>query len=106
MVQENQAIQKELIEKYDEGLGTVYERFRLNYIFERLISKWDIKKTLEFPLYGMTGVDGINSVYFAQQNIDVELVDTDQERLEQVKSYWKLLGLDHKLTSHYCSQRQ
>jgi len=102
MVQENQAIQKELIEKYDEGLGTVYERFRLNYIFERLISKWDIKKTLEFPLYGMTGVDGINSVYFAQQNIDVELVDTDQERLEQVKSYWKLLGLDHKLTSHYC----
>ncbi|MCF7912775.1 MAG: hypothetical protein K9M99_09615 [Candidatus Cloacimonetes bacterium] len=106
MVQERKAEQKTLIEQYDEGLGTVYERFRLNYIFQRLLQSYDIKRILEYPLYGMTGVDGINSVYFARQNIDVELVDCDKHRLEKVQSYWHLLNLEHKLQTYFCPQAE
>ena len=102
MVQENKKSKASLIEKYDEGLGTVYERFRLNYIFKRLMKTNNIKRILEYPMYGMTGVDGINSVYFAQQNAEVEIVDDNWERLEKVKNNWQLLQLDHKLNTHFC----
>lgn len=89
--------EEDLKQKYDEGLGTVYERFRLNYIFRRLLQKHKIEKVLEYPIYGMTGVDGINSVYFAQEGKEVTLVDTDLDRLAEVKSYWQLLNLDEQV---------
>ena len=45
MVQESGEIKKlvDLKTDFDEGLGTVYERFRLNYIFERLLKFFEIK---------------------------------------------------------------
>ena len=103
MVQKNGEIKKQIDLKADfnEGLGTVYERFRLNYIFERLLKNYKIQNVLEYPIYGMTGVDGINSVYFAQQDVNVELVDCDEQRLEKVKSYWQMLALQDKLATHY-----
>ncbi|MCF7919454.1 MAG: hypothetical protein K9N06_06050 [Candidatus Cloacimonetes bacterium] len=101
MVSENKETEKDLRTSYDEGLGTVYERFRLNYIFQRLLKSYDLKNVLEYPIYGMTGVDGINSVYFAQQMANVELVDCDEKRLEKVKNYWQLLKLEDRLVTHY-----
>ncbi len=101
MVQKTEENSETLKHKFDEGLGTVYERFRLNYIFRRLIKTNEIQRILEYPIYGMTGVDGINSVYFAQQNIKVDLVDCDWQRLEKVKSYWQRLYLDDKLVTHF-----
>jgi len=100
MVQESAKEKIDLKTEFDEGLGTVYERFRLNYIFERLMKVHKIKNVLEYPIYGMTGVDGINSVYFAQKNVNVELVDCDLQRLEKVKSYWQILALQNKLVTH------
>jgi len=82
---------------FDEGLGTVYERFLLNYIFDRLTKQFEIKKILEYPIYGMTGVDGINSVHLAQKGVNVTLVDFDKTRMEKVRNYWKILKLQHKL---------
>ena len=82
---------------FDEGLGTVYERFLLNYIFDRLTKQFEIKKILEYPIYGMTGVDGINSVHLAQKGVNVTLVDFDKDRMEKVKNYWKVLKLENKL---------
>jgi hypothetical protein len=103
MVQKNGETEIDLKTSYDEGLGTVYERFRLNYIFRDILQKYDIKSILEYPIYGMTGVDGINSVYFAQQGLGVDLVDCDQQRLEKIRGYWQLLGLEDKLATHYVS---
>ena len=45
---------------FNEGLGTVYERFRLNHFFDRLLDTYAINTVLEFPIYGMTGLTGIN----------------------------------------------
>jgi len=86
---------------FDEGLGTVYERFRLNYIFDRLINNFEIKNVLEFPTHGMTGVDGINSVHFAKKNIDVTLVDYDENRVLKTRKNWELLRLSNSVKSIY-----
>jgi hypothetical protein len=101
MVSKTKESTQNLIKDFDEGLGTVYERFRLNYIFQRYLNTFQISKILEYPIYGMTGVDGINSVYFARQNKQVELVDCDAARLKQVEHYWNLLGLSNNLKLHY-----
>lgn len=36
---------------YNEGLGTVYERFMLNDYFYKLLKKTEIKTVLECPFY-------------------------------------------------------
>ncbi|MBI5410247.1 MAG: class I SAM-dependent methyltransferase [Nitrospirae bacterium] len=77
------------MKKYDEGLGTVYERFMLNDYFERLMNSHDIKNILEVPFYGMTGLTGINSVYFAGKGCSIVLVDTKKENVSEAE---KLLG--------------
>jgi hypothetical protein len=106
MVHKKQEIAERLKRQFDEGLGTVYERFRLNYIFKRLIESYALQSVLEFPLYGMTGLDGINSVYFAQKKIPVELVDCDRSRLQKVKGYWELLNIGGFLTTHYMPEEE
>jgi len=34
---------------FDEGLGTVYERFMLNSFFDSLVYSYQLKKVLEVP---------------------------------------------------------
>ncbi len=82
---------------FNEGLGTVYERFILNDIFDKLIKKFEIKSVLEYPVFGMTGLDGINSVHLAKKNIPVTLVDTEIKRMKQIEDHWKILNLQNKL---------
>jgi hypothetical protein len=77
---------------FDEGLGTVYERFMLNRLFERLLDSYPIREVLEVPFYGMTGLTGINSYHFANQGCKVTLVDTKRERIEEAKELWRTLG--------------
>lgn len=74
---------------YNEGLGLVYERFVLNDFLEKLRQKYSIQSVLEAPLYGMAGVSGINDVVFAQQGVDVTLVDDNAERLRGVERIWR-----------------
>jgi len=85
-------------EAYDEGLGTVYERFILNQILKRIKSDFGITSVLEVPHYGMTGVEGLNSVVLAAEGCDVTVVDWDEGRLATVRSVWKELKLSHKLS--------
>jgi len=80
---------KEYFEDYDEGLGTVYERFMIDEYLKRLLSRYDIKKVLEAPVFGMTGVSGLNSIYFAGNKCAVVLIDNDKERIECIKKVWK-----------------
>lgn len=83
--------------KYNEGLGTVYERFMLNNYFENIIKKEKIEKVLECPFYGMSGLTGINSVFFAQNGCEVTLIDHDKEYIEEAEYLWKDIGLNNFL---------
>jgi hypothetical protein len=82
---------------YNEGLGLVYERFVLNDFLEKLRRKYNIQSVLEAPLYGMAGVSGINDVIFAQNGVDVTLVDDNAERIQGVRRIWRQ---DLKLPVH------
>lgn len=74
---------------YNEGLGLVYERFVLNDFLEDLRQRHAIKSVLEAPLYGMAGVSGINDVIFAQNGVDVTMVDDTPLRIEGVRRIWE-----------------
>lgn len=74
---------------YNEGLGLVYERFVLNNFLDDLRQKHQIRSVLEAPLYGMAGVSGINDVIFAQNGVDVTMVDDNAERIAGVRRIWR-----------------
>jgi hypothetical protein len=84
---------KRYFEDPDEGLGTTYERFILHQCFERLYRKYSIQKVLEAPSFGMTGISGINSMWWATRGVDVTVMDDVQERLELTQKVWEETGL-------------
>ena len=77
---------------YDEGLGTVYERIMLNRYFDSLLEKYEIKHVLETPIFGMTGLTGINSVEFAVRGRSVTLVDKSPTIISAIE-LWNTLSL-------------
>ncbi|UCG94272.1 MAG: class I SAM-dependent methyltransferase [Candidatus Aerophobus sp.] len=79
------------ITHFDEGLGTVYERFILNSFFDALIDSCSIHEVLEVPIYGMTGLTGINSVHFVDRGCNVTLLDSKKERIDEANEMWKAL---------------
>jgi SAM-dependent methyltransferase len=81
------------VDNFDEGLGTVYERLVMNDIFDRLMRTYSIKNVLEVPMYGMTGLHGINSVQFVKNGCNLTIVDNDAQRLEEAERLWGLLGV-------------
>lgn len=82
-----------------EGLGVVYERLILNDLLARIDQRFPFATVLEAPIYGMAGVDGINSVWLAQQGKRVTLLDVDRARLAGVRAHWDRLGLAVDLVS-------
>ena len=77
----------------DEGFGTTYERFVLHRHFAWLKTRYDIHSVLEAPSFGMTGVSGINSLWWAWQRADVTIVDQCLERMEAIQKVWRRMGL-------------
>ena len=88
--------------EFDEGLGTVYERIMLNNMFDRVICKHRLRDVLEVPIYGMTGLTGINSVHFARRGVNVTLCDVNKNILVAGK-LWNTLHLPINLveTTHF-----
>ena len=84
---------KRYFEDRDEGLGTTYERFILHQYFERLYRKYSIQRVLEAPSFGMTGISGINSMWWALHGVEVTIVDDVRERLELAGKVWTETGL-------------
>jgi SAM-dependent methyltransferase len=84
---------EEYFRKPDEGLGTTYERFILHHYFSRLKARYDIHTVLEAPSFGMTGVSGINSLWWASQGTRVTVVDQSAARLEAIEKVWTGTGL-------------
>ncbi|MFO7985000.1 MAG: class I SAM-dependent methyltransferase [Desulfatiglandaceae bacterium] len=77
-----------------EGLGTTYERFVLHGYFRRIKARYNVKKVLESPVFGMTGISGINSLWWAVQGAQVTLVDHHRERLNAAKRVWHEMALN------------
>jgi len=74
---------------FDEGLGTVYERFMLNSFFDSLVYSYQLKKVLEVPFYGMTGLTGINSVHLVERGCKLTIVDSKKEKVNEAVELWK-----------------
>jgi hypothetical protein len=67
-----------------EGLGSSYERIILNDLLLKLLNTYKIKSVIEVPIFGFTGITGLNSVALFQNGCEVTLVDHDCERMENV----------------------
>jgi len=64
-----------------EGLGSSYERIILNDLLLKLMKRYQITSVLEAPIFGFTGITGINSIALAKRGCDVTLIDHDPERI-------------------------
>ena len=78
---------------HDEGLGSTYERFVLNAYFRRFKKRFAVARVLEAPVFGMTGVSGINSMWWAANGADVTLVDDNEERVGLIRRVWGACSL-------------
>jgi hypothetical protein len=77
----------------DEGLGTTYERFILHRHFEKIKEQFSVRNVLEIPSFGMTGISGINSMWWALHGIPVTVVDEEKERLDLMRRVWNETAL-------------
>lgn len=88
---------KQYFRNHHEGLGTTYERFILNKYFQVLKDKFLIESVLEVPSFGMTGISGINSMWWAANGAKVTLIDDNQERVGFIKNVWESVPLEAKI---------
>ncbi len=72
-----------------EGLGTTYERFVLHRYFERFRAAYAVERVLEVPSFGMTGVSGINSMWWAAHGASVTVLDDNARRVNLIKRIWE-----------------
>jgi hypothetical protein len=84
-------------EHRQEGLGTTYERFVLHRLFARLQRGLSPRRVLEAPSFGMTGISGINSLWWAAAGASVTVVDDDPRRLRLAGGVWREVGLGARL---------
>jgi hypothetical protein len=77
----------------NEGLGSSYERVVLNLKLDDVRERYDIRSVLEAPVFGFTGLSGINSMWLAKNKVSVHLIDNDRKRLELIKSVWNEVNL-------------
>jgi SAM-dependent methyltransferase len=75
-----------------EGLGSSYERVVLNRKLEDLRQRYSIRTCLEVPVFGFTGLTGINSLGLAKDGVQVTLVDDNDERLGLITGCWDQAG--------------
>lgn len=91
---------QQYFENHHEGLGTTYERFILHQYFERIKKRYSIKSVLEVPSFGMTGISGINSMWWAAKGVHVTITDNDKERINLIKKVWQELSLEANFVYH------
>lgn len=72
----------------NEGLGSSYERVIINSLLERFTEDYGIESVLEAPLFGFTGLSGINSMNLARAGKSVSLTDNNSERLVMIETLW------------------
>jgi len=78
---------------HNEGLGTTYERFILHQYFEKIKRNYSVQNVVEVPSFGMTGISGINSMWWASHGAKVTIVDQNRERIDLIKRTWQEVSL-------------
>lgn len=81
-----------------EGLGSSYERIILNDFLLTLKRKYGIKSVLEAPIFGFTGITGLNSIALHKDGCDLDLVDDNHERMLLVENMLRTLDVNVKTT--------
>lgn len=76
------------VEDRNEGLGSSYERVVLNLKLEEIRKHYTIQSALEVPIFGFTGLSGINSMGLAKKHVSMHLIDNDRERLDLIQDVW------------------
>jgi SAM-dependent methyltransferase len=64
----------------------------LNLKLEQLRQDYQISTCLEAPVFGFTGLSGINSLDLAKKGVQVALVDNHEERLLLIEKAWRQAG--------------
>ena len=75
-----------------EGMGTVYERFILHKLFLVIEELATIESVLEVPGFGMTGISGINSLWWGRKNKNICVADWNLKRLKYISKTWDSLN--------------
>ena len=70
-------------------MGTTYERYILHRLFENIRKKYAINNILEVPSFGMTGISGINSMWWALNGVEVTVVDDNEIRAKAIQDTWQ-----------------
>lgn len=81
---------------FDEGFGTVYERYVMDKYLRDLKERLDIKTVLEGPSDGITGIRGINSYPFADEGGKVTYYTPSEKEAAQVRDVWDILDVKKK----------
>jgi hypothetical protein len=89
---------KSYFNHHNEGLGSSYERIILNKLLLKLKSRYDLQSVLEVPVFGFTGLTGLNSYALCQAGCDVILLDHDEERIALMN------GMFHELDTQISAQ--
>ncbi len=87
-------------DNWDEGLGTTYERVILQRYFEELKKRYAVQSVLEAPSFGMTGISGINSLWWAAQGVMPTVVDDNEQRIAKSQQVWGSIPLPVKFIQH------
>jgi hypothetical protein len=83
--------------EYDTGIGTSYERMSLYGLLGKLAAELGIQSSLEGPIDGITGVNGINSIALAKAGVQAHVVLPDETRIEYARKFYEVEGCQSRV---------
>jgi hypothetical protein len=89
--------------EYDTGIGTSYERFSIYTLIEKLANDLDIRSSLEGPIDGITGVNGINSIALARIGVQATVVLPSVDLIRYAKGFFEVEKC-HSNVNFICSK--
>jgi hypothetical protein len=75
--------------EYDTGIGTSYERLSIYSLTESLARALNIRSSLEGPIDGITGINGINSIALAKLGVRATVVLPSEDLIQYAKRFYK-----------------
>jgi len=76
--------------EYDTGIGTSYERLSIYSLTEKLARELNIRSSLEGPIDGITGINGVNSIALARMGVPVTVVLPAMDLIHYAKRYYEV----------------
>jgi len=89
--------------EYDTGIGTSYERFSIYALLEKLAGEFNIRSSLEGPIDGITGINGINSIALARMGVKATVVLPSVDGIRYAKHFYEVENCQSNV-SFICSK--